>query len=58
MNRLYLLPPGISKEILQIVHRASMDPLNRPDLKWTQEIEGDRAQRGDELRKLLPDSQS
>jgi len=33
MNRLYVLPPGTHKEIVQIARNAFMDTLNDPDFK-------------------------
>jgi len=33
MNRLYVLPPGTPKDIVQIVRKAFMDTLNDPDFK-------------------------
>jgi tripartite-type tricarboxylate transporter receptor subunit TctC len=33
MNRLYVLPPGTSKEIVQLVRKAFMDTLSDPEFK-------------------------
>jgi tripartite-type tricarboxylate transporter receptor subunit TctC len=33
MNRLYVLPPGTSKEIVQLMRNAFMDTLNDPEFK-------------------------
>ena len=33
MNRLYVLPPGTSKEIVQIMRKAFIDTLNDSDFK-------------------------
>jgi tripartite-type tricarboxylate transporter receptor subunit TctC len=33
MNRLYVLPPGTPKDVVQIVRKAFMDTLNDPDFK-------------------------
>ena len=33
MNRLYVLPPGTSKEIVQLVRNAFMDTLNDPEFR-------------------------